>query len=97
MLQDVNLICKASDTGAEIFLDKIPTSITEKSLELINSGDDYELCFTVDKDKHEQIMNISKKLDIPITLIGNTTSSKELFLYGESHTRIKLNSGYKHF
>ena len=97
LLQDINLICKASDIGAEIFLDKIPTSISEKSLELINSGDDYELCFTADEEKHDEIMSISTKLDTSITYIGKTTSSKELVLYDESHTRIKLNSGYKHF
>ena len=96
-LQDMNLICKASDIGAEIYLDKIPTSIPEKSLKLINSGDDYELCFTADEEKYEQILNISKELDIPITVIGKTTSSKELALYDDKHKRIKLNSGYKHF
>ena len=72
-------------------------SIPEKSLELINSGDDYELCFTADEEKYEQILNISKELDIPITVIGKTTSSKELVLYDDKHKRIKLNSGYKHF
>ena len=35
--------------------------------------------------------------DNSITYIGKTTSSEELVLYDESHTRIKLNSGYKHF
>ena len=54
-LQDLNLICQSSGVGAEIYLEKIPTSI-EKSLELINSGDDYELCFTVDEDKYEELM-----------------------------------------
>ena len=96
-LQDINLICKASDVGAEIYLSKVPTSIPEKSLKLINSGDDYELCFTADEEKYEQILNISKELDIPITVIGKTTSSKELVLYDDKHKRIKLNSGYKHF
>ena len=96
-LQDMNLICKASDIGAEIYLNKVPTSIPEKSLKLINSGDDYELCFTADEEKYEQILNISKELDIPITVIGKTTSSKELALYDDKHKRIKLNSGYKHF
>ena len=61
--------------------DLLPTTISEKSLELINSGDDYELCFTVDEDKHEELMNVSKILNIPITLIGKTSSSKDLILY----------------
>jgi thiamine-monophosphate kinase len=97
LLQDLSLICKASDVGAEIFLDKIPTSVTEKSLELINSGDDYELCFTTDKDKYDKVMNISTMLNIPITSIGKITSSKEVVLYDNNKTRIKFKSGYKHF
>ena len=47
LLQDLNLICQSSNVGAEIYLEKIPTSISEKSLELINSGDDYELCLSL--------------------------------------------------
>ena len=97
LLQDLNLICQSSNVGAEIFLEKIPTSISEKSLELINSGDDYELCFTVDEDKHEELMNVSKILNIPITLIGKTSPSKDLILYDEDNNKVELNSGYSHF
>ena len=97
LLQDLNLICQSSNVGAEIYLEKIPTSISEKSLELINSGDDYELCFTVDEDKYEELMNVSKILNIPITLIGKTCLSKGLALYDVNNQRVELNSGYSHF
>ena len=97
LLQDLNLICQSSNVGAEIYLEKIPTSISEKSLELINSGDDYELCFTVDEDKYEELMNVSKILNIPITLIGKTSPSKDLILYDVDNKRVELNSGYSHF
>ena len=97
LLQDLNLICQSSNVGAEIYLEKIPTSISEKSLELINSGDDYELCFTVDEDKYEELMNVSKILNIPITLIGKTSLSKDLVLYDVDNQRVELNSGYSHF
>ena len=97
LLQDLNLICQSSNLGAEIYLEKIPTSISEKSLELINSGDDYELCFTVDEDKYEELMNVSKILNIPITLIGKTSPSKDLILYDVDNNRVELNSGYSHF
>ena len=97
LLQDLNLICQSSNVGAEIYLEKIPTSISEKSLELINSGDDYELCFTVDEDKHDELMNVSKTLNIPITLIGKTSFSKDLVLYDVDDQRVELNSGYSHF
>ena len=97
LLQDLNLICQSSNVGAEIYLEKIPTSISEKSLELINSGDDYELCFTVDEDKYEELMNVSKILNVPITLIGKTSLSKDLVLYDVDNQRVELNSGYSHF
>ena len=97
LLQDLNLICQSSNVGAEIYLEKIPTSISEKSLELINSGDDYELCFTVDEDKYEELMNVSKFLNIPITLIGKTCLSKGLALYDVNNQKVELNSGYSHF
>ena len=42
------------------------------------------------KDKHEKIKEISKKLGIPITLIGKTTYSKGLILYDESHNEMAL-------
>ena len=97
LLQDLNLICQSSNVGAEIYLEKIPTSISEKSLELINSGDDYELCFTADEDKYEELMNVSKILNIPITLIGKTSLSKGLALFDVNNQRVELNSGYSHF
>ena len=97
LLQDLNLICQSSNVGAEIYLEKIPTSISEKSLELINSGDDYELCFTVDEDKYEELIDVSKILNIPITLIGKTCLSKGLALYDVNNQRVELNSGYSHF
>ena len=97
LLQDIDLICQSSGVGAEIYLGQIPTSIEDKSLDLINSGDDYQICFTASKDKHENIKEISEKLAIPLTLIGKTTYSKELILYDESHNEMELGSGYKHF
>ena len=43
LIQDMSLICAKSNVGAEIFLEKIPTSISHNSIDLINSGDDYDL------------------------------------------------------
>ena len=97
LLQDIDLICQSSGVGAEIYLEQIPTSIEDKSLDIINSGDDYQICFTAPKDKHENIKEISEKLAIPLTLIGKTTYSKELILYDELHNEMELGSGYKHF
>ena len=97
LIQDMNLICSNSNVGAEIFLEKIPTSKSQKSIDLINSGDDYELCFVADENKLDKILEISKRLNIPITYIGKITSRKKLVLYDYEGNEVKLNSGYKHF
>ena len=49
LIQDLELICNSSGVGAEIYFEKIPTSKNNKTLELINSGDDYELCLLLMK------------------------------------------------
>ena len=97
LIQDLELICNSSGVGAEIYLEKIPTSKNNKTLELINSGDDYELCFTADEDKLDQIINLSKTLNIPLTEIGRITSSRELILYDKDQKPMNPSSGYKHF
>ena len=97
LIQDMNLICSNSNVGAEIFLEKIPTSNSQKSIDLINSGDDYELCFVADENKLDKILEISTRLNIPITYIGKITSRKKLVLYDYEGNEVKLNSGYKHF
>ena len=97
LIQDLELICNASGVGAEVYFEKIPTSKNNKTLELINSGDDYELCFTADEDKLDQIIKLSKTLNIPLTEIGRITSSRELILYNKDQKPINSASGYKHF
>ena len=97
LIQDLELICNSSGVGAEIYFEKIPTSKNNKTLELINSGDDYELCFTADEDKLDQIINLSKTLNIPLTEIGRITSSKELILYNKDQKPMNPATGYKHF
>ena len=97
LIQDLELICNSSGVGAEVYFEKVPTSKNNKTLELINSGDDYELCFTADEDKLDQIIKLSKTLNIPLTEIGRITSSRELILYDKDQKPMNSASGYKHF
>ena len=66
LIQDLNLICKSSDVGADVHLSMIPTSVENKTLELINSGDDYQICFTASEDKSVKVNNISERLGVQI-------------------------------
>ena len=61
LIQDLNLVCKSSDVGADVHLSSIPTSVENKTLELINSGDDYQICFTASEDKSAKVNNISER------------------------------------
>ena len=97
LLQDLNLICISSEVGADVYLEKIPTPVSDKTIEIINSGDDYELCFTADKSNLDKILMIRKELNMPITQIGTTNSTGELVLYNELNEKIDFNSGYQHF
>ena len=97
LIQDLNLICKSSDVGADVHLSMIPTSVENKTLELINSGDDYQICFTASEDKSAKINNISEILGVHITEIGKITNTKELTLFDHEGNKMDLESGYSHF
>ena len=97
LIQDLNLICKSSDVGADVHLSMIPTSVENKTLELINSGDDYQICFTASEDKSAKVNNISERLGVPITEIGKITNTRELTLIDHEGNKMDLESGYSHF
>ena len=97
LIQDLNLICKSSDVGAKVYLSMIPTSVEDKTLELINSGDDYQICFTASAINSTKIKYISERLGVPITEIGKITNSKELILLDYEGNKMELGSGYSHF
>ena len=97
LIQDLNLICKSSDVGAKVYLSMIPTSVEDKTLELINSGDDYQICFTASENNSTKIKHISERLGVPITEIGKITNSKELILLDYEGNKMELGAGYSHF
>ena len=97
LIQDLNLICKSSDVGAKVYLSMIPTSVEDKTLELINSGDDYQICFTASEINSTKIKHISERLGVPITEIGKITNTKELILLDHEGNKMDLGSGYCHF
>ena len=97
LIQDLNLICKSSDVGADVHLSMVPTSVENKTLELINSGDDYQICFTASEDKSAKVNNISERLGVPITEIGKITNTRELTLFDHEGNKMDLESGYSHF
>lgn len=77
LLGDLKHILKQSNKDAEVFLDRLPKSITllQQSVDLQNQyaacgGDDYELCFTAHASQRGAIEKMSADLHLPLTQIG---------------------------
>ena len=65
LFQDLDHICKASEVGAVIIFEKIPTfSSNSLPLDEINRGDDYEILFTSDKLNREKIERLLSLIHI---------------------------------
>jgi thiamine-monophosphate kinase len=81
LLNDLGHICRASHTGANIRIDKLPLmpELTacfgkERALQLaLSGGDDYQLCFTAPEAKCRKIASICEDMECPVTIIGHIT------------------------
>lgn len=98
LLQDLKHICEASGVGAKVELENVPISFNDiPSLAEINSGDDYEICFTSSPKNESVIEEISEELGIKITAIGKTDNSKTVEVFDSEGKEVPVESGYKHF
>jgi thiamine-monophosphate kinase len=98
LLADLKHILTMSQVGACVNVDRIPISeallqsLKEEALSYaLHFGDDYELCFTVPKNKKELVPD-------HCTCIGEITDSNELILQGNNNTKYNQTlDGYQHF
>lgn len=101
ILSDLGHILSASKCGADIYVDAIPklnlTSIENLLQYALAGGDDYELCFTVPKDRVSKMNDLLQQHDLCVYDIGKITQSGLQVFDGEE----KLNSsdikGFNHF
>ncbi|MBC8520203.1 MAG: thiamine-phosphate kinase [Gammaproteobacteria bacterium] len=104
LLADVGHILDQSGVGAIIDLDAIPLhpslsrlSTTAEQLELaMTAGDDYELCFTIPKQKLGDVNNSLSDIDIAVSVIGEIKQDVGLQWRGTSEW-IPDKSGFQHF
>ena len=98
LLNELDLICHASNVGACLQIDKIPME-HEKDAELaITGGEDYELLFTIPDEKIHQLDRLSSKYNCPITQIGKITDSQIIEIYqGDQVIPRPHYLGYDHF
>ncbi len=101
LLSDLGHILKAGAVGANVFLEQLPLAESLQCLELelaweraLTGGDDYQLCFTLDPEKWQQLKNIAPQF----TAIGVITDTHELRLLNSSGELFQpRNGGYNHF
>ena len=79
MIGDLGHICQQSKFGARIYVDSIPHEGSIK--DALTWGDDYELCFTVPKNKESKLNVILKRLKIKKFKIGEITRDKGIKIY----------------
>ena len=110
LVADLGHILDASFCGARIQLSAIPVSAsaqcyfdlynkteTDWSM-LLTQGDDYELCFTVNKNNQSAVEKLAKKHRLKLTCIGEITESRELNFVNLNGELVDFEqTGFKHF
>jgi thiamine-monophosphate kinase len=100
---DLVHICEQSRVGVELFAEKVPLSkhlLSMKTLQrpaleyALSGGEDYELLFTVPREKAGRLRSIRLK----VTEIGRVVKGTGMRLFGDDGRRTPLRaSGYDHF
>lgn len=103
---DLQHILTASKVGASLNVDQLPLSAAlknnvsiEQAYQLaLNSGDDYELCFTVAAEKAELLKTAFAKLNCEYTCIGKVEQQVGLRLQYADGRKYEIKvQGYQHF
>jgi len=112
LMADIGHICEESNVGAVINYHQIPTSkalinfLKSNHLEtnedysylVWNGGDDYELLFTISKEKEDDVKKISKELGVGLTKIGEITADCKAILVDDDNHEINIKDhGFSHF
>ena len=107
LLADLGHILERSQVGAEIYLENLPLSHhlctqyeqTQAEKFALTGGEDYELCFTVSEEKHEEMEQVLRSQGIKVTCIGQilpATSGLNLLKNGKKMA-LPTHIGFDHF
>jgi thiamine-monophosphate kinase len=106
LLGDLGHILEASQVAARLDLASLPVSpILRRFMQqaqgrqcALSGGDDYELCFTAPAKRHAEMMNISVRLGLPLTCIGNIVAGSGCVVHDASGNLVDAETGgYDHF
>jgi thiamine-monophosphate kinase len=82
LLADLGHLCEASDLAAVIEAPRVPLSTAVRAVLATNSGhittvltgDDYEILFTAPPEAVDELAELSRTFEVPITAIGRMRS-----------------------
>ena len=103
---DLQHIVEESQCAARVELESIPLSKELKSYygskvdwkQVLTSGDDYELCFTVSPSEQRNLNKLAARLDIKLTPVGIIKEGAGIeFINREGETADLQVTGYNHF
>ena len=105
LVADLGHILKQSKVGATLYWEDIPKFKTQTAVDFdtiqettLAGGDDYELCFTAPAHAHDAILEIGKKLNIPLSCIGTTHKEHGLHVLDSNQQPLEIKrAGYDHF
>ena len=106
LLADLGHILDASRLAARLNYTALPvSSVMRAHLQhslarqcILSGGDDYELCFTAPVGRHGDILEISARLELPLTHIGTIVAGQGCTVQDTAGNPINMEtSGYDHF
>ncbi len=107
LIADLGHICHASKRGACIQFADVPLSPTAQSVvadkpelyrTILTGGDDYELIFTAEAGREDEIIRAADIVDTPVSKIGAITDDPSIRVFDKFGAELNLpQTGYAHF
>ena len=106
LLADLGHVCRASGVGAEVELDRLPSSDALRAAFApdrrhalqATGGDDYELCFTAPPDRAEAIRAVAALAVTPVTRVGRIVPGHRVTACdADGRVWVPGRRGYEHF
>jgi thiamine-monophosphate kinase len=105
LVRDLAHILRASNVGAKLKLEETPLCEVlarrpepEKIQKMaVSGGDDYQLCFTIPKERQAELASLEQELNIRLTRIGEITEGDNLEIFYHDQPVSLDHDGYRHF
>lgn len=114
LVADLGHVVESSHCGALVRLSSIPLSVSAKHYFsnyhdgqqandidwsiVLTQGDDYELCFTVNRDDRSAVEALARTQQLKLSCIGEITDSDKLHFIDENNKSVSFSqAGFNHF